>query len=462
MLSWAHLRRHVAGLPPWLQGLLFGAGVFVVFACTAWYGPRQNTDTWAATLSAWQLGQHGTLDLANYGDKFPWRTEVGPHVYTNRFVGVILAGAPFYALLGDPAEPTIFPGAIAAAFWAALSATFALVVARSIAPPRLAVAAALVFAFATPVWSVSADALWPHGPNQAFLLGCLAVLSSRRASLAGVAAAATILIRPHMAVAWGALCTYGWSKDRGRRRRWVLLGLLAGAGVVAISTYNLVMFGAFGVLGGYDGSHLRAQGVGPLVLVVNIMGSLISPHRGILLLTPFLWLLLPGLRQAWREAPVWVRSSAVGGLAYAAVQLYLLRFIGGHGFYSYRTMLEPLTFAFPLLVLAYRAWARRTAPRRTAFALLVLFSVSFHAFGAILDPHAVETGNPFRVVAGAAVARSVGAGATAAWVLATALIGVVVFRSVRRREGAYVGRDHLPSSADSSPAAAAQSQWDGR
>jgi hypothetical protein len=240
----------------------------------------------------------------------------------------------------------------------------------------------------------------------------------------------TVLVRPHMAVGWAAAGLHQmWSRRLGSGLRF---GVATALGAVLLVVYNWQVFGDPDLFGGYGRDHLTAGGVGPLVLMVNVIGSLISPHRGVLLLTPFLWLLLPGLRSAWSAAAPWVRSAAVAGLAYAAVQLYLVRFTGGHGFYSYRTMIEPLTLLMPLLVCSYTAWTGRTAHRRAAFNALVVLSVSFHAFGAVLDHHRLEQGNPFRDFSAIQVARDVGVAGTSAWLLVTAVcVAYVVRRSLR-------------------------------
>jgi hypothetical protein len=167
----------------------------------------------------------------------------------------------------------------------------------------------------------------------------------------------------------------------------------------------------------------------------------------VLLLTPFLWLLLPGLPAAWRRSPRWVRSAAVAGLCYAAVQLYLIRFIGGHGFYSYRTMIEPLTFLFPLLVVSYGTWTAAHRVRRAAFWGLVVLAAGFHSFGAVLDRHRVESGNPFREFSAVAVAQDAGPALTAAWVAVT-LTGAWFAARRAWRRGPEQDADGHPPSAD--------------
>ena len=327
----------------------------------------------------------------------------------------------------------------------------AFLVLSKVAPARMALWAAAIFAFATPTWSVSADALWTHGPNQFWLLLGLLGLASSHPGRAGFAAAGTAITRPHMVVGWAIGALYQLARTR-RPMPVMVFALTAAMGSLLLVLYNGIVFGHFNVLGGYSEQHLQAGGVGPLVFVVNVLGSLISPHRGVLLLTPFLWLLLPGLPGAWRVAPVWVRSAAVSGAAYALVQLYLIRFIGGHGFFSYRTMIEPLTFALPLFVLAYQSWTCRTKGRQASFALLVVLAASFHAFGAIFDQHHGESGNPFRVFSGFAVASEVGPVVTGLWLALTVLACWYVPIRVLRVHISDPTMGHVGDKQDDAPA----------
>ena len=86
----------------------------------------------------------------------------------------------------------------------------------------------------------------------------------------------------------------------------------------------------------HRGTPLLSSGLG-------LLAPSSSPERGVLVMTPALLLLLPGCRAAWRVAPWWVRSATVSGIAYVIVQIWVSRFSGGDGFYSYRTPLEGLT-----------------------------------------------------------------------------------------------------------------------
>ena len=86
-----------------------------------------------------------------------------------------------------------------------------------------------------------------------------------------------------------------------------------------------------------------------------------------------------GLRGGWRAAPSWARASAVGGIVYLAVQLFLPGGIGGDAYFGPRYTIEPLVLAAPLLWASYEALEGRA--RLAAQALLVAGGL-LHAVGA--------------------------------------------------------------------------------
>jgi hypothetical protein len=109
--------------------------------------------------------------------------------------------------------------------------------------------------------------------------------------------------------------------------------------------------------------------------------------------SPFLLMLLPGLRAAWAEAPQWARSAAAGGLVYLGVQLKANYFAGGAHFYSYRYAIEPLTLMAPILVLAWQNHVAPTARRRGAFASLLVVAIALQAIGAFCFGNAQRFSN---------------------------------------------------------------------
>jgi hypothetical protein len=179
------------------------------------------------------------------------------------------------------------------------------------------------------------------------------------------------------------------------------VGITSALGLAAFLLYSHQFWGgglqsqytaATGGSGDFSG---RFRSVGPDAwgdFFGNIVGTLVSPGRGIVFGSPFLVVLAVGLVAAWRVAPAWVRSSAVGGLLYIAVQLKANRFQGGDPFWSYRYPIETLTLLAPLLVLAWRECVRGRPLRQAWFGALVTISVTLEAIGAICFPDAAPNG----------------------------------------------------------------------
>jgi alpha-1,2-mannosyltransferase len=215
-------------------------------------------------------------------------------------------------------------------------------------------------------------------------------LSSRRWWLAGCASAALILTRPTTAVAVAVAGVWCSLKERSVRPA-LRIGLVGLLGVGLLVGYTRILFSQWALfVGSYSSLQTNAIGKASayspthvVELLTNIAGFLVSPSRGLLVLSPFLLLLIPGLRGAWSAAPSWVKASALGAVSYALIQLWTNNFGGGSNFYGYRYALEPLTLASPLLVLAWQQWTSLTLLRRRVFAALSVFSIFQFAAGAV-------------------------------------------------------------------------------
>jgi alpha-1,2-mannosyltransferase len=374
-----------------------GAGIFFVYLATAQYTSSQSVDSVSAMLSAWKLATHGTLAIPEFNGATPWIHDVNGTVVSDRMPGVILFAVPFYWLLGHPDAPTLYPAALAAATATAAAMAFLFVLFRRLAGGRLALGGTLLAAFGTATWTISADVLWPHGLDQLWLVLATLALASERHLPAGFAFAAGVFTRPHLAVA-PAICGI-WSGIRRRsiRPMWQV-GVASLLGVCGLLVYAVLVFGRLGHFPGiYGVAGEKLGGVTPAVVGVNLAGTLVSPERGVLVLSPFLLLLLPGVIAAWRSAPWWIRASAVSGLAYLAVQVTGNYFAGGTGFYSYRYPIETLTLLAPLLILCWVTWTSRSRWRRITFAILAWFSVVQHAVGAfVYHPYLSTRYEPWR------------------------------------------------------------------
>lgn len=370
-----------------VAALLF-YGCLLTYLVTAAY-THQSIDTVSTYIPAWQLATHGTLTVDRFADPQLWFVRAHGRLVSNRFPGAVLFATPFYLLLDHSDRPLPFLANLAAATAAAGAVTALFLLLGRLAPRRPALLGALLFAVGSPTWAVSGHALWTHGPAQLALLLALLALAGDHRLLAGLALGGAVLTRPHLVlVAVGVAAALTW---RSRSLRPALpLAAGTGVGVVGLLVYNRLAYGGWTLVGAYSSraagggtSTVRSGlgGVGPVGFLDNVAGVLVSPGRGVLVLTPFLLLLLPGLPGAWRSAPSWARWAASGGLLYLAAQLWWDDFWGGYGFFSYRVPLETLTLATPLLLLAYQGWTARRAWRRRAFTGLAAVSVGLQAFG---------------------------------------------------------------------------------
>jgi hypothetical protein len=348
-----------------------------------------NYDPSAVAPSAWSVAHHGTPKMHTWPSFSMWFVRYDSHyVVSNREPGLILLAAPFYALFRGAGPADQYPSAVAAALCtAAAMATLALVI-RRLGSARLALTVALIAGLATSTWTVSGTALWPHGPDQLFLMISVLALSGQRYARAGIGYALALLVRPPVAVvAASTAVAEAW------RRRSIRPVLVIGAWTVVGLAGFLAYSHAFWH-GGLESQYTSGGGPGfvgtffnvrPRAwsdLGLNVFGTLGSVGHGILITSPFFIVLAPGVRPAWRVAPHWVRSAAAAGLVYLFVQLKSNSFNGGEGFWGYRYPLETLTLAAPLLVLAYREWVAQTATRRAAFTALVIVSITSQIVGA--------------------------------------------------------------------------------
>lgn len=375
----------------WFVACLPLLALYLVTARTDAYA--MSIDPASVTSSAWQLAHHGTPRLADSVSNLgAWMIPSGPgYTISNRAPGLIGLAAVFYWLFPGASIFDVAPASIAAAVVTSAAVGTLAVVLRRIASARVALAASLILGTATTTWAVSGTALWPHGPDQLYLVIAMLALASGRNAWAGLAFALAILTRPPLAVvAAVAGCWASWV--RRSPRPGIVIGAISGCGLVGFLWYSHVFWN-----GGLQSQYTEAvAGANPIrqffdvsphalgQLLINIAGTLVSPGRGVLFGAPFLLALAPGLRQAWKEAPEWVRSAAASGVVYMLVQLKTNRFSGGDAFWSYRYPLETLTLMTPLLLLAWRAYTVRTPRRRAAFASLVTVAVVLQASGAIL------------------------------------------------------------------------------
>ena len=349
-----------------------------------------NYDPAAVSPSAWAIAHHGTpiVSQSDWPGINSWFVPVGNgDVVSNRAPGLVLIAVPFYLLFHSADPDDQAPSAITAAIvTAAAMATLAIVI-RRLASARIAWVSALIAGTATTTWTVSGTSLWPHGPDQLFLVIALLGVAGERYALSGIGFAASLLTRPPLGVVAAVMGVY-----ESVRRRSVRPALVIGAW----SSLGLAGFLAYSARYWHGGLDSQYTAVGPgLVhqfldvtpsawwsLAVNVFGTFGALGHGILVTSPFLIPLAAGLPAVWRTSPHWMRSAAIGGAVYLLIQLKSNRFNGGEGFWGYRYPLPMLTLAAPLLFLAWRDWVAPCARRRAAFIALVILSIANEIVGA--------------------------------------------------------------------------------
>lgn len=383
---WASLAAWIGELPHTRASCLLGGAVLVVYMATAsLFGPV-NGDTYAAAVSSWRLATEGHLyiDGINLPFAVPFQVETTGGTVTDRQPGVIFVAVPAYWLAGlaGVGQFSLAPAALSSAVVTALSIMVLYNLFLRLVEPLQAFSGAAVAAFATASWSISADSLWPHGPDQLWLGAALLYSANSQYFRSGLGFAVAIITRPVTAV---MPLTVGVYRSLTQRHWYpaVAMGAASSCGLVMLVLYNKSVFESYSVTGGYPSTFVNnIAAISGTEYGLNILGTLVSLPRGLLVGSPFLIMLLPGLRRAWRSSPHWVRSAALSGLVYSLLHLRMNRFSGGHAFYGYRYPLEPLMMAAPLLIISWTEWVRIRPNRQRVFGGLVAVSLFIQWLGA--------------------------------------------------------------------------------
>lgn len=384
--------------------LLLGLGA--VYGATATTDDSASLDTWTAGLSAWRIATTGDPAVAEddvariRADLRPiWLTEdERGEVVVARAAGPVAAALPAY-LLADPVAMTVIPAALTAAVLTALAMMLLWGALSTLLRMREATVAVLAVALTTPVWSVAADALWPHTITLVGIGGMAWAARRERWWLVGLFGGVAVWGRLHAAVIVAVL-GLGLALRRREPAIAVAAGLPALTALAALCFWNRWVFGSWSPAAAYEASDFTAYAGHHLVDPVNHLGFLVAPDRGLLVWTPAIALLLPALVRSWRTIPDVFRWLLLGGAAYTLTQTLLNRFSGGDTFYGYRIGLELVACSAPALALSARRvgrWARRLlAPVLGCQALAI--GVGAAASGLYLDHGQIWTNNAFAVV----------------------------------------------------------------
>lgn len=268
-----------------------------------------------------------------------------------------------------------------AAVIAALTGVVLLESLRRLGLGRVALLTVLAVALGSNLWVVASQTLWQHGPAALALTLAMALLISRPVSrprlvLAGLATAMLVACRP-TALIFAAAITLWMAWHHPRDLPWFLL-LSVPCGV-ALASYNYWAFGTIG--GGYGGATWMTS---PRAMVEGMVGTLLSPNRGLFIFCPWVPLALatiPAVAEKLR------RQSLVCWLLWAIVPHFVTISIwpmwwAGHSFGPrFWTEVFPL-FAIPLGFGLEWSWSH-CRPVFWAFAATIVYSVGVQLIGAL-------------------------------------------------------------------------------
>src|SRR4051794_16816218 len=164
-----------------------------------------TTDVFGANWTSWHIATTGSPWID--GTSIP---EVGHrsqsllaivqthhgHTAFGRFPGVVVAGLPAY-LIASGSMSTV-PGSLTAALLTACTLALLFNALRRPLTDTGALLAAVVFGFSTPVWSVSANLMWPHTITVFGIAGMAWASSRERWWLTGVFGGIALTGRLHV------------------------------------------------------------------------------------------------------------------------------------------------------------------------------------------------------------------------------------------------------------------------
>jgi alpha-1,2-mannosyltransferase len=358
-----------AGWPEWATVSTLFVSAASVYLITIAHSAI-SFDVFGSNWSTWHLVNSGSpwidgAHISELGDRTFQQVSIfhtsNGHVAFGRFPGVVVASVPAYVLAGS--SMSTVPGSVTAGLLTAVSVCLMYLALRERLGRRAAVLVAVLFGFATPMWSVSANALWPHTITLLGIAGMAWAASSDRWGLVGIFGGIALWGRLHTVI---IVAIVGVMSGVRRRDACIVLkvGVTSGAFLAASSLWVRWMYGAWNPMAAYNMDGISQDTGRYRFDVVNYLGMLVAPDRGVLIWTPIVLVLLPALARSWKHLPDWSKALVWSGVAYTALQCALIGFGGGDVFYGYRYGLELLGCLTPALAMSapqMRALARRVA-----------------------------------------------------------------------------------------------------
>jgi hypothetical protein len=240
-----------------------------------------------------------------------------------------------------------------------------------------------IFAFGTSAWSTGSRALWQHAPSMLMLSIALYLFTRAderpdRVQWAGIPLAFAYVIHPINTISLAVLSVYVLV----RHRRYALR-FFAGIVIVAVPLllFNLNLYGSF-----LTPSYAPAR-LGHPYVAQALLGTLVSPARGLFVFTPVLLLAFVGIairlrQRRWRDFDAALATIVL--LHWITIASFA-NWWGGHSF-GPRLFTDTLPYWIYFLVPAVDALGQMRGARRaiygTVLTAVLLASVLIHHRGA--------------------------------------------------------------------------------
>jgi hypothetical protein len=266
--------------------------------------PIPSGDTAPAALLPFTIAGSRTITFDRFANWYAesqrmnpaWFSRLHGHYYSSFPIALPLILTPLYApflaflsIEQMPVDRVVLVARVmekvSASLIVAVSVATLLALADRLTNRRNALLLTAVYAFGTPNWSTSSQALWQHGASELLIIAgllCLVLASETvertPAAQAGLCAGLSVAIRLSNAIFLGIMAVYVL-RSRWNVARKVIFAGCAAVPVGILLIYNFQIFGSAG--GSYPASWLL-QGN----LLAGLAGSLVSPNRGLLVFCP--------------------------------------------------------------------------------------------------------------------------------------------------------------------------------
>ncbi len=386
------------------------AGVFLAafFIYNLNLRPIPSGDTSPAALLPFAIIGSHTITFDRFADWYTgsqhmnpaWFTLRSGHYYSSFPIALPLLLTPVYAPVlafldidQMPVERVVLIARVmekvSASAIAALSVALFLLLAEGLANRPAALLLTAVYAFASPTWSTSSQALWQHGASELLIVAGLLCLvlsaeSSRLslAALAGFCAGLSVAVRLSNAMFLAIVAFYvlvsSWSLTR---KAW--FAACAALPAVMVLVYNVEIFGSAG--GSYPTGWLL-QGR----FLAGLAGLLISPSRGLLVFCPVFLFSAAGvywwLRRRWVTPHPQIYPICL--LVTAAQVVLIARSRLWYGGFSYGPrLLADVMPCLTILLLPAICFLEKSRPWKLVFAASLIWSVLVQGVGAFCYPN---------------------------------------------------------------------------